>query len=228
MLFGRMNLIDLLYNIPAVLICITVHEFSHGYVAYRLGDPTARESGRLSLNPLRHIDPVGFICLILFRFGWAKPVPVSFGYLKNPKRDMAVIAAAGPVSNTLLAFLLIAVSTALLAFFPNFYGLYTFCQFLYITAIISVGLAVFNLIPVHPLDGSRIFLPLLSKKSQAFLFNNSQTIQIIMVLLLVFGLFSGPISFVTNIILRGIVFLVNVVYRLFGINAGFLYGIFGL
>ena len=225
MFFGNFNLISILYNIPAVLICITVHEFSHGYVAYRYGDPTAKEQGRLSLNPLRHIDLMGFICLILFRFGWAKPVPVSYGYLKNPKRDMAVIAAAGPVSNFLLSILLILL-TALISFFaPPSNVISILCTFLFNVAGLSAGLAVFNLIPVPPLDGSRIFMPFLSSRGQAFLINNGQMIQIILIALLFLGFLSGPIVTLSNFILRGAVYIVVFFLRLFGIDVGALFGV---
>ena len=90
--------------IPAALIALVLHEVSHGYAAYKLGDPTARIMGRLSLNPLKHLDPIGAICMVLFRFGWAKPVPIDTRYFRNPKRDMALTALAGPITNLLIAF----------------------------------------------------------------------------------------------------------------------------
>lgn len=185
-------LFSMAYNLPAILICLTVHEFSHGFVAYKLGDVTAKQAGRLSLNPLRHIDPIGFLCLIFFRFGWAKPVPVSFGYLKNPKRDMAIIAAAGPVSNFLLGFIFLLISAFILAFAPNgtfFNVLLTFCL---ITAVISVGLGVFNLIPVPPLDGSRIITPFLPSKAQGFFIRNGEMIQVLILIALFLGYLSVP------------------------------------
>ena len=102
-IFG-MTLAQLLIRIPAVLIALTFHEVAHGYAAYRLGDPTAKSLGRLSLNPLKHLDPIGALCLLVFRFGWAKPVPINLRYFKNPRRDMALTALAGPLSNFVMAF----------------------------------------------------------------------------------------------------------------------------
>ena len=98
------QMIDLILSIPAVLIALTFHEVSHGYMAYRLGDPTAKALGRLSLNPLHHLDPIGAICLLLFRFGWARPVPINSRYFKKPRRDMALTALSGPVTNLILSF----------------------------------------------------------------------------------------------------------------------------
>ena len=193
-----------------------MHEFSHGYVAYRLGDITAKRSGRLSLNPLHHIDPIGFLCLILFRFGWAKPVPVSFGYLKNPRRDMALIAAAGPVSNVLLSFLTLLLITLSSILLPASDAVYKFNLFLSITAQISAGLAVFNLIPIAPLDGSHIFMPLLPKKAQAFFISNGNTIQIVMIILLFLGFLSRPIGVLTSLIIKGLIGVIEFLFWAFG------------
>ena len=99
------NLLDFLYIIIIYFISLTVHEFAHGFVAYKLGDPTAKDSGRLSLNPIRHLDPVGLVMMVLCRFGWAKPVPVNPNYFKNPKKGMMLTAIAGPASNLILAFI---------------------------------------------------------------------------------------------------------------------------
>jgi len=164
---------EYLITIPAVLLVIMLHELAHGITAYKLGDPTAKRMGRLSLNPLKHLDIVGTICMVFFHFGWAKPVPVNLGYFRNPKRDMAITALAGPLTNFLLAFLAIP-----LCFWANrgfyeiviTYGIDSFaarfmdvlCEFLAIFHFVNLGLGTFNLIPLPPLDGSRIlfsFLP---------------------------------------------------------------------
>ena len=101
--FSTDTLIQFLFVVPCVLIALTFHEFAHGYMAYKLGDPTAKNFGRLTLNPLKHLDPIGTICMIFFHFGWAKPVPINSRYFKKPRRDMALTAAAGPIMNFILA-----------------------------------------------------------------------------------------------------------------------------
>ena len=103
--FSSTAIISLLLSIPGVLLALSVHECAHGWMSYKLGDPTARNFGRLTINPIKHIDPIGFICMILFRFGWAKPVPVNARYYKKPRRDMALVAAAGPISNLIMCII---------------------------------------------------------------------------------------------------------------------------
>ena len=164
---------EYLITIPAVLIVIMFHELAHGIAANRLGDPTAQRTGRLTLNPLKHLDLIGTICIVLFRFGWAKPVPVDPRYFRNPKRDMAITALAGPLTNFLLAFLAVplffwarngfwevAINQGIESFGARF--LEVLCDFIAIFHSVNLGLALFNLLPLPPLDGSRIlfaFLP---------------------------------------------------------------------
>lgn len=157
------SLLDALLRVAAVLLCLTVHEVSHGFAAYRLGDPTAKSEHRLSLNPLRHIDWLGLLMMFFAGFGWAKPVPVDFRYFKNPKKGMALTALAGPVSNLLLAVFAIGVSKVIYLYAPYYHALdVLFVFLLYILAPLSVGLGLFNLLPIPPLDGSKVlavFLP---------------------------------------------------------------------
>ena len=146
--------------VAASLLCITFHETCHGLAAYRLGDNTAKRMGRLSLNPLKHVDLMGLIMMALFRFGWAKPVPVDMRYFKKPKQGMALTALAGPVSNFVLA--LLALLCARLVY-HQYGALWDFIfDLLLTTAYLSIGLGLFNLIPISPLDGSKVlfaFLP---------------------------------------------------------------------
>ena len=148
---------NILYLIPtalALIVAITIHEFSHALAADKLGDPTPRSLGRLSLNPLKHLDPIGTLALIFFGFGWGKPVPIDPYNLQHPKRDEAIISLAGPVSNLILALII----SLLVKFLPlNNISI----LFLSILIQINVVLAVFNLLPLPPLDGSKIFLALL-------------------------------------------------------------------
>ena len=162
--------------ILSILIALTVHEWAHAFVANRLGDPTAREMGRLTLNPIAHLDPMGTILFLLVGFGWGKPVPIDHRYFNHPKRDMAITAAAGPVSNLVLAFAaFIALSLlglsvegdSILSFLFQPSGENTlttfFTQFLLSSVFVNLGLMAFNLLPIAPLDGSKVlqmFVPL--------------------------------------------------------------------
>ena len=163
---------QLLLTALAALIALTVHEFSHGYASYKLGDPTAKSLGRLTLNPIKHIDPIGALCMIFFRFGWAKPVPINPRYFKKPKRDFAITALAGPLSNLLLAIL---AALGYLLIVKGFSGVrfeseiaynmaINLTLFVYIFHAVNLGLAIFNLIPVPPLDGSRLLNVILPTK----------------------------------------------------------------
>ena len=155
-------LMNIVLSVVPSLLCITFHEVSHGYVAYRLGDTTAKDAGRLTLNPLKHIDPMGLLMMVVFKFGWAKPVPVDMRYFKKPKQGMAITALAGPVSNLLLAMLLLLGARITIAHYVDTAFCSGLLNFLAMTAYMSVGLGLFNLIPISPLDGSKVlfaFLP---------------------------------------------------------------------
>lgn len=161
---------QMILRIAAVLLCLVIHEVSHGLAAYHLGDPTAKQSHRLSLNPLRHLDPFGLIMMIAVGFGWAKPVPVDPRYFKKPKQGMAITALAGPVSNFLLALvlLLIARGVYLRALVTGQLSEVWF-SFLLNTASLSVGLGLFNLVPIPPLDGSKVLAVLLPDRAYSWL-----------------------------------------------------------
>jgi Zn-dependent protease len=156
-------LVSMLTAVIPALICITLHEVSHGYVAYLMGDNTAKDAGRLSLNPIKHIDIMGLLMMVIFKVGWAKPVPINMYNFKNPKRGMAVTALAGPVSNLLIAIIFLFLYGIL--YLPMNAGS-TFVQeilsMVETTAYLSIGLAVFNIIPIPPLDGSKVLFSVLS------------------------------------------------------------------
>ena len=206
---------DAIYLIPAVLLSLSFHEFSHGYVAFKLGDPTAKQAGRLTLNPLAHIDPLGTLCMLIFRFGWAKPVPVNVMYFKDRKKGMAITAAAGPISNLLLAFLCLLLFVPVLVYAGwTAVGSYA-ANFLYIMVMINVGLAVFNLLPISPLDGSKILYAVLPNKIYFSIMRYERSFQPVLFLLLWTGLLSRPISFLRDAVISGMEFLVSPIFSLF-------------
>ena len=203
----REFLISVLLSLPIVFLALSVHETAHGYVAYKLGDPTARNLGRLTLNPIKHIDPIGFICMLLCGYGWAKPVPVNTRYFKKPKRDMALTGLAGPLSNLILAIifaLLYRVEYMAFDLFPPttelMVNIYYFLEIFLILGInLNITLAVFNLIPCPPFDGSRIFLVFLPTNLYFKIMKYEQYIYIALMIALVFGLLDGPIDFVSGL-----------------------------
>ncbi len=158
--FSTDKIIFVFFRVVVVLLAISIHEMSHGFAAYKLGDKTAKYDGRLSLNPLRHLDPFGALCMLFFGFGWAKPVMVNPIYFKNHKRDMALTALAGPVSNFLMAFIGMF---GLLYLCPMTNNIYVWLFFNMLISL-NISLGIFNLIPIPPLDGSKIFLSLLPRK----------------------------------------------------------------
>lgn len=148
----------LLLLVPVLIFSLCFHEFAHAWVAYKLGDPTAKQSGRLTLNPLAHLDPMGSLMILIIGFGYAKPVPVDARYLKNPRTDMMKVAFAGPAANLLLAFVGGTIIRAHIVGGSLILMLYLFTQ-------INIMLAVFNMIPIPPLDGSQIFSGLMVRKN---------------------------------------------------------------
>jgi len=176
------------------LLCITMHELSHGYVAFLLGDDTAKSRGRLSLNPLKHLDPMGLIMLAVFHVGWAKPVPVNMFRFKNPKRGMAITALAGPVSNMLIALVFMFLYGVF--FIPlkgSTVGEYVLTM-LQLTVYISLGLGLFNFIPIPPLDGSKVLFSLLSDEGYVKLMRYEKYGSILMLALVASGVLGRPLS----------------------------------
>lgn len=158
-------LTELILSVVPALLCITLHELAHGYVAWRLGDNTAKNAGRLTLNPIKHIDIMGLLMMVVFRLGWAKAVPVNMMNFKNPKRGMAITAAAGPLMNLLIAAVFLLLYGALVpVLYESAAGQYIL-EMLYITAYLSTMLAVFNLLPIPPLDGSKMLGAALSDEA---------------------------------------------------------------
>jgi len=200
------RLTGLLYSLPGVILAFTVHEFSHGLAAYAMGDNTAKQYGRLTLNPIAHIDPLGFLCLIITqRFGWAKPVPVNDLNFRNRKRGMLLVSLAGPVSNFITAFVL----ALLYAIFYDKMG-NVMTSIFGIAYMINLGIGVFNLIPIPPLDGSNILDAFLTNKQRFYMRRYAVYSNIIMLLLI----FSGIIGSILNPFIDGLNALINFAVRL--------------
>ena len=194
-------LLDIALSVLPALICITLHECAHGWAAYRLGDDTAKRMGRLTLDPLKHIDIIGLAMMVLFRFGWAKPVPVDMRKFKNPKRDMAVTAAAGPLMNVILclAAMFLYGVTVPGAFYCGG-ALYYLNEGLYLTAYLSLALALFNIIPIPPLDGSKVLYSFISDRAYMQLMRYERYGMIALLALIVLSDLSGldPLSRATG------------------------------
>lgn len=196
------NVLDILYTLPAILIGLTVHEWAHAFAAYKIGDPTARNLGRMTLNPIAHIDLFGFLCLLLTGFGWAKPVPINPRNFKDYKRDEILVSLAGICTNLLTAFLFI------LLFYIGMYklNLYdnaAFVNIFYAVVIVNLSLAVFNLLPLYPLDGSHVFECLLGHRMPRLFQFLHQYGQYILIILLITGLVGNLLGTVVSWLFNG-------------------------
>ncbi len=212
-------IISFLLSVPIIILILSVHEYAHGLVAKKLGDPTAESLGRLTLNPLKHIDPIGFIMFIVLGIGYAKPVPINPRYFKKPKRDMALVGVAGPASNLIMAIIfaaLIKLFFLLAQFIPLTAPTWTVTAFAYLYQILYLGVfyniafAIFNLIPVPPLDGSRLLYAFLPSKALLWFQRYEQYFMWgLLGVFLVFNLLN------INIIGKVTLFFVNLLFKLF-------------
>lgn len=213
------RLFSLLVTIPGVLIAITFHEFAHGYAAYKLGDNTAKNEGRLSLNPLDHLDPIGTLMLLVAGFGWGKPVhvnPTNYTRKISMEKGEAIVSVAGPLTNIVLAFIFALIYGAFIKFASFGFLISTVGKIIKLmlasTIAINIGLGVFNLIPLPPLDGSKIIMPFLPYNAKQWFRNNEQIFYIIFVVLWITNLASVIISPAINWISAGIMTITGMIF----------------
>lgn len=184
----------------AMLLVIPVHEAAHAWAANKLGDPTAKNYGRMSLNPLRHFDPLGALCMVLVGFGWAKPVPIGANRFRNPKMGMALSAAAGPASNLIMAYLSIILFKLTYKVLPIGMPLLLVTSFFSVLAQLNITLGVFNMLPVPPLDGSRIFGIFLPQRWYFGIMRYERYILLAVFALLWMGVLDAPLSAINNVV----------------------------
>ena len=216
---GEAILMQIIATLFVIFCILPLHEFAHGWMAEKLGDHTARAAGRLTMNPLASLDPFGALFLLLFGFGWAKPVPVNPWNFKKPKRDMAITALAGPVSNLLAALVGGILYFALYLFVLPSAPVSVFIAvdaFLSAYIVINVSLAVFNLLPVPPLDGSRVVSAFLSDRAMAAYYRYQNAIVMVLFLLLFSGVLDSPLNIAQNAALDGILWLASLPFKLLG------------
>ena len=212
---GSVSFANLLFMIAAyavmVLVMLPIHELAHAFAAHKLGDDTAKWNGRLTLNPMAHLDLQGTLMLVLFGVGYARPVPINPYNFRNPRKGMALSALAGPVSNLLMAVLSVGVFRLCVALIPNAMVLaYLHLILINVFAWINIRLAVFNLLPIPPLDGSKIFGYFLPDRLVYTMERYSRQISLLLMVLLLVGVLDRPLSFLTNLI-------GGAIFRLFGL-----------
>lgn len=220
-------ILELLLIAPTVLIALSFHECAHAFVAYKLGDPTAKYLGRLTLNPIKHFDPIGALCMLICHFGWAKAVPVNMMNFKNPKRGMALTALAGPATNLILGFTGAILYSLCRNILPNVYdSQFTYAlasallTFLFYFGYLNIFLAIFNLLPVPPFDGSRILGAFLSDRHYIKLMSYERILGIVFfAVYFIDARFNGPIS-------HGISYFVNLIYDIFCMPINLLFNLF--
>ena len=215
-------LIDLLLSLPAIFIALSVRGYACARTAYKLGDPTAKNYGRMTINPIKHLDPLGLLCMIFVGFGWVRPVPINSRNLKKPRRDMALIALSGPASNIILAFigllvlriLLVVCTPILQTADPHSFGFAAFSMlltFLTLFSALNAGLAIFSLLPIPPLDGSRLLALILPSRIYFKNVRYERYISFVLVLLLVFDVLDTPLFYLRSYLLMGLEWIIDLI-----------------
>ena len=206
------RIMGLLLSIPGLILALSLHEFAHGYAAYLMGDNTAKFQGRLSLNPLHHLDPIGTLCLFLFHFGWAKPVPINPYNFRNRKTGIILVSLAGPFMNFILALICGIVITAMSIYVPA----NSITQFLYYVVyyamILNIGLMCFNLIPIPPLDGSKVLIELLPYRYRDFFYMIERYSSFVLMALLLTNVLNPVLGTMRNFVQSIIYFIVGLIF----------------
>lgn len=213
----NIDLEGLLSLVIAVVLAMSIHEMAHGLVSYWQGDPTAKMQGRISLNPFAHVDWLGVLCLLLFHFGWAKPVPIDASYYKDRKTGIIWTSFAGPLANFLLAFICVFIYILLIVFLPQFVysGIGSFIvSTLSTSATLNVGFGLFNLIPVPPLDGSKILFAFLPDEQYYRFIEGSPFFMLVLILLIYMNVLNVPLAMLQNNILQ---FFINISSMILGL-----------
>ena len=213
----NIDLEGLLSLVIAVVLAMSIHEMAHGLVSDWLGDPTAKMQGRISLNPFAHVDWLGVLCLLLFHFGWAKPVPIDASYYKDRKTGIIWTSFAGPLANFLLAFICVFIYILLIVFLPQFVysGIGSFIvSTLSTSATLNVGFGLFNLIPVPPLDGSKILFAFLPDEQYYRFIEGSPFFMLVLILLIYMNVLNVPLAMLQNNILQ---FFINISSMILGL-----------
>ena len=215
------QLIGLLLSAPGVLIAITFHEFAHGYAAYKLGDNTAKNQGRLNLNPFTHLDPIGTLMLLVAGFGWGKPVevnPRNYTRKMSMEKGEAIVSLAGPLMNFILAIIFTLIYCAIYKFVGYSFMLTNVGSIIMLlissTISINIGLGVFNLIPLPPLDGSKVIMPFLPYKAKHFFVNNEQIFYFVFILIWITGMAGTIITPAINLVSEGVFALGRLIFGL--------------
>lgn len=223
---GSFNIMITLLTLPGVILAMAFHEFAHALAADRLGDPTPRNQGRLTLDPLKHIDPVGIFLLIFAHIGWGKPVQINPNNFSKVSREKGetIVSLAGPLANFILAFILMIIfyliaifipGTGILASMTGINIMNVIITIIYYAIIVNIGLGVFNLIPIPPLDGSKIFLKILPYKAQRWIDEHMQMIQLIFLLLFITNILSYITAPIIQIIMTGLETIVSAIFSIF-------------
>ena len=212
-LFSREGILGLIVSIPGLLLAISLHEFAHGYAAYLMGDPTAKYSGRLSLNPLHHLDLMGALCMLLFRFGWAKPVPIDSRYFKNRRSGIVIVSLAGPFANFILGFLFCLIYYAVMKYFPAGAVIRQFLMQVCLYGIyMNVGLMVFNLIPIPPLDGSKILMEFLPGRIKYRIYQYERYFSLILIIIVYAGVMSPVLGILRSYIINFYEYIAGLIF----------------